>query len=65
MDKPRACPFCLCLDIRLLYGGAADGLESFRCHDCGRTFHIGNEPASTEAHTSMDRQVGGRIQKIH
>jgi hypothetical protein len=65
MDKPRACPFCLCLDIRLLYG-AADGLESFRCRECGRTFHIGNEPASTEgAHTSVDRSMGGRIQKIH
>jgi transposase-like protein len=64
MDKPRACPFCLCLDIRLLYG-AADGLESFRCHDCGRTFHTGNEPASAEAYVSLDRHASGRIQKIH
>jgi transposase-like protein len=62
MDKPQACPFCVGKDVRLLYG-AADGVQSFRCHDCGRTFHTADEPTSPEAYASLDQR--GRNQRVH
>ncbi len=62
MDKPRACPFCLCLDVRLL-SGAADGVQSFRCHECGRTSHTADLGASAEPYASLTQW--GRNQKVH
>ena len=64
MDKPRACPFCLCLDVRLLYG-VADGAESFKCHDCGRTFHMPDVRTSAAAYASLDQQKIGRNETVH
>ena len=33
------CPFCQCTAIRLVFE-AEDGLKSYQCHDCTRTFHV-------------------------
>jgi transposase-like protein len=62
MDTPRGCPFCLRRAIRLLYG-AADGVQSYRCQDCGRVFHTADVRASPEAYASLDQR--GRVQKVH
>ena len=33
------CPFCQSISIRLIFE-AQDGLNSYQCHDCTRTFHV-------------------------
>jgi transposase-like protein len=33
------CPFCQRVDIRLVFE-ADDGLKSYTCHACTRTFHV-------------------------
>ena len=38
MHSSHECPFCRSFDIRTLFQ-AEDGLDSYRCHDCERTFH--------------------------
>ena len=34
-----SCPFCECIDIRQVFE-ADDGLKSYQCHECARTFHV-------------------------
>ena len=34
-----ACPFCRCADVRVLFA-SDDGLHSYTCHACQRTFHV-------------------------
>ena len=50
MSAPDGCPFCHCLDVRLLTAANLD-LLGYRCHDCGRTFYVTSDTLlSTEDH---------------
>jgi transposase-like protein len=64
MDKPHACPFCLCLDVRLLVG-AQDGMPPFKCHDCGRTFHTPDLRTSAAAYAFLDQQHSAEKPMVH
>jgi transposase-like protein len=49
------CPYCRCADVRPFH--AADGMKSYRCHDCGRAFHV---DARGSAEAQGKARDGGR-----
>ena len=55
------CPFCQCVDIRLVFE-AEDGLKSYTCHACTRTFHVTElqlaEPETVKASEPLPEKSG-------